>query len=56
MGKITRILLPVILGGVIGAVLGYYGKCVNGMCPLTSNPYRGALYGAFMGFLFSLIK
>jgi len=41
----------VVIGGVIGAVLGYFGKCSSGACPLTANPYRGAIYGAVMGAL-----
>ncbi len=48
---IYRILLGVLIGGAIGAVLGYFGKCSSGTCPLTANPYRGAVYGAVMGAL-----
>ncbi|MBW1672605.1 MAG: conjugal transfer protein TraF [Deltaproteobacteria bacterium] len=48
---ITKILLGVMIGGAIGASLGYYGKCSSGTCPLTANPYRGAIYGAVMGAL-----
>jgi thioredoxin 1 len=48
---IVRILLGVVIGGAIGAVLGYFGKCSSGSCPLTANPYRGAIYGAVMGAL-----
>jgi len=48
---IARILLGVLIGGSIGAVLGYFGKCSSGSCPLTANPYRGAVYGAVMGAL-----
>jgi len=48
---ITRILLGVLIGGSIGAALGYFGKCSSGTCPLTANPYRGAIYGAVMGAL-----
>ena len=40
-----------LIGGSIGAVLGYFGKCSSGACPLTANPYRGAIYGAVMGAL-----
>jgi len=43
--------LGVLVGGVIGAGLGYFGKCTSGSCPLTANPYRGAIYGAVMGAL-----
>jgi thioredoxin 1 len=48
---IARILLGVLIGGLIGAGLGYFGKCSSGTCPLTANPYRGAIYGAVMGVL-----
>ena len=48
---ITRIFFGVVFGGLIGAVLGYFGKCSSGACPLTANPYRGAIYGAVMGAL-----
>jgi len=48
---IVRILLGVLIGGSIGVVLGYFGKCSSGSCLLTANPYRGALYGAVMGAL-----
>jgi thioredoxin 1 len=48
---IARILLGVLIGGLIGAGLGYFGKCSSGTCPLTANPYRGAIYGAVMGAL-----
>jgi thioredoxin 1 len=48
---ITRIFLGVVIGGLIGALLGYFGKCSSGTCPLTANPYRGAIYGAVMGVL-----
>jgi thioredoxin 1 len=48
---VGRILLGVLIGGTIGAGLGYFGKCSSGTCPLTANPYRGAIYGAVMGAL-----
>jgi thioredoxin 1 len=48
---IARILLGVLIGGLVGAGLGYFGKCSSGTCPLTANPYRGAIYGAVMGAL-----
>lgn len=48
-----KILLGVCLGAIVGSLMGYYGKCHSGLCPLTSNPFRGALYGAFLGFVFT---
>jgi thioredoxin len=52
---IIRILLGLLIGGTIGAVLGYFGKCSSGTCPLTANPYRGAIYGAVVGALFASV-
>jgi len=52
---VVRILLGVLIGGAIGAVLGYFGKCSSGSCPLTANPYRGAVYGAVLGTLLTSV-
>ena len=52
---VIRILFGVLVGGVLGAVLGYWGKCSSGTCPLTANPYRGAIYGAVLGALLTPI-
>jgi thioredoxin 1 len=46
---IIRLLLGIVIGGAVGAALGYFGKCSSGTCPLTANPLRGALYGAIVG-------
>ncbi len=46
------LILSLIVGAGLGAVLGYYGKCASGTCPLTANPWRGAAYGMFLGLLF----
>ena len=49
------ILVKVVIGAAVGlaggALLGYYGKCSSGSCPLTANPYRGALIGLVLGAL-----
>lgn len=50
---IIQIAAGVLIGGSIGALLGYVGKCSSGSCPLTANPMRGSLYGAFLGVLFA---
>ncbi len=42
-----------LLGGGLGAVMGYFGKCTTGACPLTANPWRGAFVGALIGGLFA---
>lgn len=46
-----RIILGIIIGGAIGFALGYFGKCVSGTCPLTSNPYISTIIGALIGLL-----
>ena len=52
---IMRLLLGILIGGAIGAVLGYFGKCSSGACPFTANPFRGALYGAIVGILLTSV-
>ena len=49
-----RLLAGIIIGGGIGALMGYFGKCTSGTCPLTENPFRGAVIGALLGFMLSL--
>lgn len=50
-----KYILGALIGGAIGVVLGYFGKCTTGTCPLTANPYRGAIYGVVMGILLTSI-
>ena len=52
--QIIRLAAGIAIGGALGAVMGYFGKCTSGSCPLTATPWRGAIYGAVMGALFSL--
>lgn len=52
--SITRLILSVAVGTALGALVGYFGQCTSGTCPLTSNWWRGALYGAVLGVLFGL--
>jgi thioredoxin 1 len=51
-----NLILSVLIGGGLGAALGYFGKCSSGTCPLTANWWRGALYGAVVGFLFHAVS
>jgi thioredoxin 1 len=46
------LIISVLIGGGLGAAFGHFGKCSSGNCPLTANWWRGALYGAVLGFLF----
>ena len=45
------LILSVLIGGGIGATMGYFGQCSSGTCPLTSTWWRGAIYGGVMGLL-----
>jgi thioredoxin 1 len=46
------LLIYLLMGGSLGAWLGYLGRCNSGACPLMANWRRGALYGAVMALLF----
>lgn len=50
----TSLLMKLALGAGLGALLGYFGQCNSGTCPLTANWKRGALYGAVLGLMFHL--
>jgi len=45
------LIFTILIGGGLGAALGYFGKCSSGACPLTANPRRGAMVGALLGLL-----
>lgn len=51
---IARLLIGLSIGACIGGLMGYFGKCTSGACPLTANPYRGALFGAVIGVVLSM--
>ena len=44
-----KIILGIVIGGAIGFGIGYFGKCVSGACPLTSNPIISTIIGATIG-------
>lgn len=51
MNPVLRIVLIVAAGAAAGALMGYFGQCTSGTCPLTSTWWRGALYGTGLGLL-----
>jgi hypothetical protein len=51
---VLRFLAITFAGVAIGALMGYFGQCASGTCPLTSTWWRGALYGGFLGLMFAL--
>jgi len=44
-----QLAVGLLIGGGLGATMGYFGKCTTGACPLTANPLRGGLIGAMFG-------
>ena len=49
----SRFLIPLLIGATLGSLMGYFGQCSSGTCPLTSTWWRGAIYGGVMGLLFA---
>lgn len=54
MNPALRIVVFVLVGAVAGALLGYFGQCTSGTCPLTATWWRGALFGGGFGLLMGL--
>jgi thioredoxin 1 len=52
---VTSLFASLLIGGGLGALLGRFGQCQSGACPLTANWKRGAVYGASLGLLFHFI-
>jgi thioredoxin 1 len=44
-------LMMIFAGVVLGGLLGHFGKCSGGTCPLTATWRRGALYGGTIGLI-----
>jgi thioredoxin 1 len=53
---VTSLFVSLLIGGGLGALLGRFGQCSSGACPLTANWKRGAVYGAVLGLLFHLVS
>ena len=51
-----KIFLGILIGGSIGFTIGYFGKCVTGVCPLTSNPIISTVIGMLVGAMVSIGK
>lgn len=51
---VVHFTLTVLAGSALGALLGYFGQCNSGTCPLTSTWWRGALYGGVLGLVAAL--
>jgi thioredoxin 1 len=46
---IWKIVIGVLLGAGLGGLIGYWGKCRGGTCPIFCNPIGGILLGAVLG-------
>jgi len=51
-----NIFLAAIIGGIVGFLIGYFGKCASGACPLTSNPIISTIIGALIGAMLASSK
>jgi hypothetical protein len=50
----TKIITGVGIGGVLGYIYYKIVGCSTGTCPITSKPINSIIYGAVMGFLFTV--
>jgi hypothetical protein len=51
---VLRFTAVILSGALLGGLMGYFGQCTSGTCPLTSTWWRGVLYGGFLGLLVAL--
>ncbi len=49
-----RLILPPLVGGLLGGGLGFLNHCSTGGCPLTSSWWTGALFGGLAGLAVAL--
>lgn len=49
-----RALFIILIGVVAGGLMGHFGQCAGGTCPLTSTWWRGALYGGALAAIIAL--
>jgi hypothetical protein len=48
-----RVTAGTVIGGGIGFLVGYIGKCNSWMCPLVCNPIVSTVIGALLGLLYA---
>ena len=51
-----KIALGILIGALVGFGIGYFGKCISGACPLTSNPFISTAIGAVLGLVITIGK
>jgi len=52
----VKIVIGILVGGGIGFLIGYFGRCASWVCPLTNNPYISTIIGALVGLLIAIGK
>jgi hypothetical protein len=51
---VLRLIVIPLAGSVVGGLMGYFGQCTSGACPLTATWWRGAIFGAVIGLMFAV--
>lgn len=51
-----KIILGIIIGGIVGFAVGYFGKCSPGLCPLKHRPIVSTMVGALLGLIIALSR
>ena len=44
-----KIVIGAAIGMALGGLIGYFGKCRGGSCPISCNPWGGLLFGGLFG-------
>jgi hypothetical protein len=48
------LLVGLLIGAGVGGILGFFGQCSSGICPLTATWWRGAIFGGIIGIVIAL--
>ncbi|MDD5044195.1 MAG: DUF6132 family protein [Candidatus Omnitrophica bacterium] len=51
-----KIILGITIGGILGFLVGYFGKCSPGLCPLKHRPVVSTIVGALLGLLIAIAR
>lgn len=47
----VRLIAGLVVGAILGGIVGYFGQCRGGSCPITCTPVGGIIFGALFGAL-----
>ena len=54
MNRWIKRTIIILVGGMGGFAYYYYIGCLNGSCPISSNPYVSTAYGALLAAILSM--